>query len=80
MGEEASEARRGRARVAQGAVAFPPPTPVATATSPSGGVSLALIPGEGLDGLGQRWEGCGGEQGEGFTLAAGLLRAGCPWS
>ena len=49
MGEEASEARRGRARVAQGAVAFPPPTPVATATSPSGGVSLALIPGEVMD-------------------------------
>lgn len=63
----------------KGAVACSPPTPVATATSPSGGVSLTLIPGDSLDGCGQRWEGCGGEQGEGFTMAAGLLRAGCHW-
>lgn len=65
-----------RAREAWGAVACSPPTLVATATSPSGGVSLSLIPEEGLDGQGQRWEGCGGQQGErrlrtGYRVAEG---------
>lgn len=58
-----------RAREAWGAVACSSPTLVVIATSPSGGVSLSLIPEEGLDG--QRWEECGGQQGE--TKAAHWL-------
>lgn len=73
MGEEEAEAGRGVAWVALGAVVcFAPTLVVAEATSPSGGVNLSLIPEDGLDGQGQRWEACQGQQGEGVTLAAGL--------